>query len=322
MMDTYQKHIFNFDAQFKTNALRARNADRLRKIRKPDEIIVVGMGGSGLPGELLLALRRSLKIPVPIAVWKDYSIPKASTRRPLYIFVSFSGNTEETLSGLAELVNKKGVVPALITTGGKMMALGTRKKLPMVTFDADGLTPREALGYTLSGLVLLLRTVFPTINLISPLLHPKRFDIRARALARKLRNRIPVIYTDREHAALGYVWKVNFNETAKHPAFTNVLPEAAHNEIAGFESRKFPFTALFLTDRGNKRILKKSAAFKKVLGSLRVPAFELKLEGKNFSEGMWNSIILSHLTSFHLAELKKVNPSKTKSIDLFKKLTK
>lgn len=308
-------------AQFNPRALKLSHLERLKK-QKPDEIIVAGMGGSGLPGELVVGMRNSLGFRVPVTVWHDYGLPQTKSKRPLYLCVSFSGNTEETLSGLTQILRRKRQAVALVTTGGKMKAIGEQHKLPMVTFRASDLTPREALGYAYCGLVTILRIVFPTIRQFSPTLHPGRFNATAHALARSLRSRIPLIYTDQSHAVLGYIWKINFNETAKHPAFTNVFPELVHNEIAGLEDKKFPFIALILIDKPNAKISKKIRAFKTILKNFHVPTVELRLAGKNFEERVWNSIILSHLTSFHLAGLKHVNPLQTKSIELLKKLTK
>ena len=103
-MRSYLEQILDFPKQFGLENLRLLNASRLKSGREPDGLIFVGMGGSGLPATLFSGLREYANLRLPIVVWKSYGLPEHSFKNPLYIFISFSGNTAETLSGLRRLL--------------------------------------------------------------------------------------------------------------------------------------------------------------------------------------------------------------------------
>jgi len=322
-MNGYEKNIISFNRQLGFADLSEKNAGQLKKYPRPDGIVLIGMGGSALPGEVLKNLGSEIFLKMPVLVWKNYGLPKINFKNPFFIFVSFSGNTEETLSGLKKLLAKKNR-PAIgaITTGGKLKELAERHNLPLVSFPAGDLTPRASLGYLYHSVIKLLKISFPDIRLVDfpKLIRPESQKKEAKNLAKKLKNKIPLIYTDNENSHLGYIWKINFNETAKQPAFTNVIPELAHNEITAFEDKHFNFFVIFLEDKlADPRIIKKTASVKKLLKSEKIPLESVKLLGKNQEEKTWNAVILSYLTSFYLAKAKRVDPIETNFIDKLKK---
>jgi glucose-6-phosphate isomerase len=77
-MPTYHTNLHFFPLEFSRTNITARRFTALRGGKKPDGIVVIGMGGSGLAGDLLVHFSHSLKLPVPVVVWKDYGIPKTS----------------------------------------------------------------------------------------------------------------------------------------------------------------------------------------------------------------------------------------------------
>src|SRR6266536_4900477 len=81
-------------------------------------VTVLGMGGSAIGGELAGALLAD-ELKVPFAVHRDYGVPGYIGRDSLVIASSFSGNTEETLSGFDE-AKKRGAKVIAITTGGRL----------------------------------------------------------------------------------------------------------------------------------------------------------------------------------------------------------
>ncbi|MCL4437719.1 hypothetical protein M1513_01625 [Patescibacteria group bacterium] len=126
---------------------------------------------------------------------------------------------------------------------------------------------------------------------------------------------------------LGYIWKINLNETAKIKAFSNVLPEMSHNEIGGFEINNKNTATIFLesiykTEKYQKNISKKISLVKKVLKNYGVRVIEVKWNGKTSMEKLWESIILSAWVSYYSAKENKVDPYKTEIIENLKKLMK
>ncbi len=73
---------------------------------KVKNIIMLGMGGSGIGG-LLASSLAFLSAKIPICILSDYNLPAYVNEDSLVISVSYSGNTEETLSAFKEAGEKK-----------------------------------------------------------------------------------------------------------------------------------------------------------------------------------------------------------------------
>ena len=328
-MISYEENLARFGEQLSFKNL----ADfRLKKPAKtrPDGIVICGMGGSGIPGMIIESFSEELGIPVPTMVVKDGKIPRLYFKNPFFVAVSFSGETAETLACLKQALAMKGKSGlAIITSGGKLKSFADKYKLPLVLLKHGdltptpgdqvwGLTPREASGIMVHGIVKVLKAVFPLK--VSPLkrFKPLRLKGFGEQLARKAKDRNILIYTDYSFAHLGYIWKTNLNETAKIPAFTNIYPELNHNEIAGFEKAKGAWAIFWLKEKSSAVLNEKIKIISKIIGN-RAKSFEVPIEGRNLQEKTWNSIVLSHWVSLYLAKLNKVDPRKTKIIDRLKK---
>jgi glucose/mannose-6-phosphate isomerase len=318
----YREHILAFADQLDPAATTLRNTEKLRAGASPDGVVVIGMGGSGLAGDLLRHFRKELALPVPIQIWKDYGLPETPFRRPFFLFVSFSGNTEETLSGLRSALKIKGARIGVVTTGGELKRLAEKSAIPLATFKDRGLTPREGVGYTYTACKELLRVRFTKMPKTAGIVRiPLRaLEAKGTALARALLGRIPLIYTNATYASIGYVWKIALNETAKQPAFSGIIPEMSHNEVNGFERNRLPLTALFLIDpAASPRIAKRTRTLLKLVSGEGVRTITIPLAGATRVERTWNSIVLAQFTAFALAGRKKIDPSATRLIDALKK---
>ena len=320
-MDNYRKNIEEFPEQLSSRGLLSSHFEKLSHT-KPEHIVIAGMGGSGLAGEIVKDFKKELGITLPITIWKDYSLPEIKGRT-LCIFSSFSGNTEETLSGFREaLRGRKKFSVAVLTTGGELERLARQKKVPLLTFRAGTLTPRQSTGKMFYGLIEILRSTRISVNVpLLPKISAKKFERPAKALSHKLKQRLIHIYTDQKHKSLGYIWKIKFNETAKTSAFANVMPEMNHNETVSFEKPRFKSAALFIEDNDvNARVLTRFALTEKLLKARGVAVHRLKLQGKNEFEKIWGTLILADWTSYFLAKLTGADPRETKIIDALKKL--
>ena len=212
-----------------------------------DNIVVLGMGGSGISGDVLAAVANST-LRVPVTVLKQYRVPKFVGPRTLAFAVSYSGGTEETES-MAGVVAERGARLVVVSRGGGLGALAARTGSVHLTCP-DGYLPRAALGALIAPL-------FSTLDGIGMLPDASRWlaDARtqlasrrdrcapeiagqanpAREIARRIGRTIPLIYGG---GALGAVaamrWKCDVNENAKAPAFWNTHPELDHNEICAW----------------------------------------------------------------------------------------
>lgn len=206
-------------------------------------VLIAGMGGSGISGDVAAAVASD----TPVFVHKGYRLPRWAARlRPLVIGVSYSGNTEETRSVVDDAL-EAGLDVAVVAGGGRLGALAVERDLPNIPVPT-GLQPRAAFGY-LSGAVLRLLEAAGYVaetgldeaaTVVSTLLGTA-MDGPAVALADDLagalRGRIVVVLAGQGVPAVAaYRWKTQINENAKASAFHSVLPEADHNEIVGWST--------------------------------------------------------------------------------------
>lgn len=293
---------------------------------KISAIVICGMGGSGISGDILGSLAESAGIPVPVIVHKNYGIPKVPGA--LYIFVSFSGDTAEVLSGF-ETAGKTVPKPhiAVATGGGRLLMSARAKKLFSASFSAHNLTPREGIGYTAYAVFLLLQSFFPSIRPTSffhTRIAPGKLETRAKAVAKLLGKRPLLVYSAEECRVMGKAWKMYVNETGKLPAFENSIPEANHNEIESFAVKNlFSGKAVFLETEDLPPAMKKRFSLtKKILSRAGISPVSVKIPGKTRAERIWNGIVLGNWTGYFLAGIAKANPRETRVIQSFKKALK
>ena len=211
-----------------------------------DNIAVLGMGGSGIAGDVLRAVASSL--PVPIVVLKQIRVPAFIGPRTLAFAVSYSGNTEETNAMAAGALDAGARVIA-VTSGGELGALAASRGAVHVPCADGYVMPRAAVGALVAPLFMALFHVglYPEAHALlmqaqAQLKHRSdqcRPDAGptnpARELARRIGRSIPLVYGGGALGAVAaYRWKCDINENAKAPAFTAAYPELDHNEICGW----------------------------------------------------------------------------------------
>ncbi|MBI2506739.1 MAG: hypothetical protein HYW00_01200, partial [Candidatus Colwellbacteria bacterium] len=204
------------------------------KIRQFESLVIGGMGGSGLIAGIL----RALKPELDIAAHHDYGLPaylKDADKR-LFIAISYSGNTEETISFFNETIAKNLNI-AVIAVGGKLLQLAQEKGIPFVQLPDTGIQPRMSIGFMLRAVLKLTgeSRLYKESGKLANTLKPGEWETKGKELADTIFKHIPIIYSSRRNIALAYNWKIKFNETGKAPAFYNTFPELNHNEMTGFD---------------------------------------------------------------------------------------
>lgn len=215
--------------------------------RIPHNIVIAGMGGSGIGGDLVKAVVGS-QFPCPIIVHRGYTLPAYVTSQTFFIAVSYSGNTEETLLSV-ERAFAQGANILAVTSGGKLKAFADTHDLPCVIIPA-GQPPRASLGYLFMPILsVLARLRFAadldfqsdleeTIALLGKLAAAFQSDApenQPKQLAQALHGKLPVIYAPQELEAIAMRWKGQMNENGKSLAYYSVYPEMNHNEIEGWK---------------------------------------------------------------------------------------
>lgn len=210
------------------------------------EVLVGGMGGSGIAGDYGAALTGPTT--GRVAVHKGYGpLPGWVERsQPTVIAASYSGNTEETLD-LVDTALQKALPIVTITTGGRLGELTSEHGWPGVTVPT-GMQPRAAVGY-MAGAVTRLLSALGTLpdqaNAIDEA--AKLADAattegsetwaQANGLAHDLVGKVAIVYGGGLiSSTAAQRWKTQINENAKMPAWWSILPELDHNEIVGWET--------------------------------------------------------------------------------------
>ena len=216
-------------------------------IGTPRVVVVAGMGGSAVGGDLLAACAADA-VGVPILVHRGFGLPALAGPDALVIACSYSGDTAEVLSAFEAAVARRVPVVAL-TAGGALAQRAAAAGRPRVTLP-DGLMPRMALGYLLLPAVTLLAACGVTVataaevdeavaavEALAPELVPGRpaGDNEAKRLALSIGDRLPVIYGGPTTGAVAYRWKTDVEENAKTFAVAGTLPEMNHNEIEAWQ---------------------------------------------------------------------------------------
>lgn len=212
-------------------------------------ILITGMGGSSIGGALVAGLAKNANIPV--VIWRDYGIPGWVNKDTLVVAISFSGNTEETLNSF-KLATTKTDKLVTIARGGDLEVLSRKYKTTHYTINYQG-QPRASFGFLFTSVL----AVFAKLKLIElsdedfaetvVLLRglQKRIDIQvptannpAKLLAKKLDDKIPVVYGSGILEEMTRRWCNEFGENSKVAAFTQVIPEMNHNTFNGVEFPK------------------------------------------------------------------------------------
>lgn len=293
----------------------------------PENIIVCGMGGSGLPGDILASIR-----PLDVFSHKSYGLPLQAGAKSLIVCISYSGNTEETLSAFIEASNRKLPLIAL-SSGGELEELARKNNIPHCKLSQPKIPPRLAVGEMFASLLQILanhkllgQEIIEDILRLETSLKTEKIEQYGKELAKKIFKKIPVVYVPEKFQEVGVIWKNSLNETAKIFAATNYFPELNHNETVGFWkinemqiSNDKLFVVILKDAQSHPRILKQMEITKDLINKEGVKVEFIDIKGEGILEKFFSSTVLGFWTSYHLALLYKVNPTEIKIIEEFKK---
>lgn len=299
-----------------------------------DKVIILGMGGSAIGGDLVRSLALS-EAGIPILVHRDYGLPSYVDERTLVIASSYSGNTEETLSGFESSLKTKAK-KLVMTTGGKLGELARANNLPVYKIDYKA-QPRAALGFSF----------LPTLGVLQKLdfIRDKSADVNetvqvleklsakldeksplaanpAKQLAQRLYSKLPVIYGAGILAEAAHRWKTQVNENGKAWAFYEVFPELNHNATVGFP---FPpevverlHVVLLRSPLFNERVKLRYEVTSELLKRAGVAYEYVDAVGESPLSQMMSTVMMGDFTSYYLAILYKVDPSPVEVINYLK----
>jgi len=303
-----------------------------------NQIVICGMGGSAISGDIAKTLYQSN---IPITVVKDFQLPYID-EHTLAIFISYSGNTAETIKCLEAAEQKTKYIMA-ITSGGILKDMVSGKYI-WIEVPAN-IPPRAAIGQLFFSLVrlfelfCLIESQEKDVHELLAMLSEKRFTMSidkplnanvAKARAEQLHKKIPIIYSGNpKFNAVAYRMKCQINENAKHPAFYNAQPEMMHNEIEAWES---PITTkmcvpVFISEFEDHAIYsKRRDIFQQTIGvpyihktnANQLGYLHMFPAGKALLVQIFDLIYTGDIISYYLAILNGVDPTEIRYINIIK----
>lgn len=295
-------------------------------------IVITGMGGSGVGGNLLKGLLRD-RIKLPLEVNKSYTLPNWVNDETLLICVSYSGNTEETLSAyeIGKGCRSKIIV---ISSGGKLVKLAERDGFPLILVPESGMPPRTALGYLFFPQVFILKKlglvnigdeeIAEAIQVLKDLreeIAPEvpKTNNTAKEIATSIYNTVPLVYAVSDYFdGVGMRWKTQINENSKNPVYSVCFPELDHNEIMGWEGTKELMgrnSLIILRDKEEtERMVKRIDITSSLIKGKAAKVLEVYSRGKGLLSRILSLIYVGDYVSFYLGILNGVDPTTITSI--------
>jgi glucose/mannose-6-phosphate isomerase len=298
----------------------------------PGGLVVCGMGGSAIGGDLAVAALGD-RATRPIATVRGYGLESWTAPDSLVLCASYSGDTEETLACF-DAAGAAGTARVALTTGGKLAEMARAEDVPVIGAPA-GMQPRAAVLYmtvgalecaALCGAAPGLRS---EIDMAGSLLERLAAEwgpgaaegSLAKAIARDLQGAVPVVHGAGATAAVAQRWRTQINENAKAAAFWSELPEADHNEICAWERGRdaAPLVGVFLVDpdqhpRVHRRIELTAAEVERA----GAPVIRVEARGQSRLERVLSLVLLGDLVSVYLAVLEGVDPTPVEPIERLK----
>ncbi len=301
-----------------------------------DNLLIMGMGGSGIAGDVMKIISNEVS-DKNIFVQKDYSIPKQVEKfKPLCLFISYSGNTEETLSGIsdAKINNFDWIV---ISSGGQLIDMAKKEGKEYIKIPS-GLQPRAAFGY-LTLAVSKIIDIVEGSNYISQLIEASSYidkltrkgdksDINKLSIdiCESINKKTVIIYSGTDMSrVVSSRWKTQINENAKSKAFIGNLPEIHHNEIlswdADIEGSKKNYFVILIRDQNEHSQIRKRFELTKDLIGKKVDITEVNIANQeNTLKTLLELVLLGDLVSLNLAAKLGVDPNNINTIEKLKEL--
>jgi glucose/mannose-6-phosphate isomerase len=291
----------------------------------PLNVVFGGVGGSGIVGDVLSDYCRDA-LQIPVAVCRSVRIPHFVGEKTLFIAISYSGETTETL-GMLKQVRQTGATLAAVCSGGKLLNTAQALGIPYVKVPAV-MVPRLALPELLAATSHLLAEA----NIVKDyhtLLEEARKSVSeqingvkvsvglgqnmAKQMATTLAHRLPLLIGSEEDACVLRRFKNELNENSKVPAFCYTLPEAYHDDVEGLrvlEQLSRPQPILLRAQReteAEERTRKKLVEQLLELGF--PPAFHFTGMGEDRLGWLVSAIMFGDYAATYLSILRGVDPT-------------
>lgn len=304
--------------------------------RQIDNVVVCGMGGSGLATRIIASLYNS-ELACPIELVNDYVLPGYVGQNTLVLLSSYSGTTEEVLE-CAKMAEEKQAKIAYLCAGGRLAEIGDEKGWAGYSFvpsNNPSNQPRMGLGYAIASQLIM----FAKLGLIKEadwdgVIESVRaanrmfgYEVKSEDNAAK---RTALELLDREVAIVGsghlkgssWAMRNQIHENGKNFANAYFLPELNHHLMEGLgfpEGVQQRLVFVFLESANfATRIKQRIDVTKTVLGKRDIEFISFETTQKNKLFEVFEVLIFGSWVSYYLAYLNGIEPSAIPFVDLFK----
>ncbi|MEY2476734.1 MAG: glucose/mannose-6-phosphate isomerase [Actinomycetota bacterium] len=301
----------------------ARGLQGLPSRESIEHVVVLGMGGSGIAGDILIAAAAPF-MAVPVVVVKSYELPHFVGEGSLVFVVSFSGDTEETIETGTEAAMQGARIVA-VTGGGEIAKRAAGWGAPVVEVPGGIPQPRVGLGALVIPPLVVLEEIglFPGatqwIDLAVDQLRRRRDALvadgnDAQELARRIGRTFPVVYGGGAIGATAAArWKTQINENAKAPAFWNAHPELCHNELSawgqhGDVTRQLMTLVNLRHDHEHPQVSRRFDLATELVREVVAGVEEVRAEGEGELAQLLDLILFGDFVALHMALQEDVDP--------------
>jgi glucose/mannose-6-phosphate isomerase len=314
-----------FPEQAEAAVARSRGIDGLPEREDVESVVILGMGGSGMAGEVVAAVAAP-QLPVPVLAVKGYECPAFVGDGTLVFAISASGNTEETIQAASDAA-VSGARMVVVTAGGELGRLGDSWGAPVIPVPADIPQPRAALAaMAFPPLVVLedlglLRGESYWVDAALDQLRRRRDQLavagdtsEAAEVARRIGRTIPLIHGGGAvGATAAQRWKTQVNENAKAPAFWAAQPELCHNEVCGWgqhgDVTRQVITAIALRHDGeHPQVGRRFELVSEILREVVADVIEVHAEGDGDLAQLMDLIFFGDYVSLWMAAEAGIDP--------------
>lgn len=302
----------------------AKNAQIEKDYSDVRNVLICGMGGSGIGGSMVQTWLAN-ELSIPVSVVKDYTVPNFVNAHTLVIGSSYSGNTEETLDAVEE-AKSKGAKIIGICSGGKMEALCQENGYDFIKVPG-GNPPRTALAFSLVQLL----HIFSAIGMASTerlkemeagrdliVAQSETIHVKAKGLAEHLHQKVGIMYGTAGYEPILVRARQQFNENSKYLSWHHPLPEMNHNELVGWGGGDRRFAPVFFMTKGNHPRNDKRIEITREKIVQKTSVFDIHAQGESVIEQSIYLINLVDWASFYLAALDDIDTIDIAVIDYLK----
>ena len=302
-----------------------------------DKVVFAGMGGSAIAGDLVRDWLDT-EIDVPMESVRGYHLPAYVDDETLVFLISYSGNTEETLSCMLDALGKRCMIVS-ISSDGALTRVSNALSLPVI-----GL-PRMAaarvsfpylfapIPYILAKLKLLPyekvdKELTEATRMIDKLTKEYAIEIPleknfAKKAALQIFGTVPIIYSYGPYRSTGLRFKTQVNENCKLPARCDFFPELNHNEIMGWEAstkilKHYTLVLLRSHDEPEEVRMRIETLKQRFFEKRAMSTLEIWAQGETLLTRMFHLLFTGDMASLYLSALHRRDPVASQTFKILK----